>query len=247
MPTVAQIQSFVNTYLPIAQKMEQKYGMPAYALLSQMAHESNYGTSVMAQGKNNFGGIGAMDRDPSQALTFNSPEDAADYQARIQMAKAIKPENQWLNKRYAPTAAILADTKNKPESVFAAMQDSKYASDPDYATKLMSRYQQIQPFLKGAPAINPGNPNHYELENRPETKAGAIPPSAPKAMMPPPVHPSRMPNPTPTAVGKGPGLQYKSPTGEVSFINPTPAPQSQQDGGSMLGWLGERFKGLFGA
>lgn len=144
-----QIKNFINTYYPIAQKMERKYGIPAYALLSQIALESNFGTSNFAQNRNNPSGLGAYNSDPNQAFTFDTLEDAIDYQARIQMAKAKLPQNQrGLDAKYGATAPILADRKNPPESVFAAMQDSPYSTDSDYAEKLMVRYNQIKPFIE---------------------------------------------------------------------------------------------------
>lgn len=239
MPTNTQIQQFVEQYYPIAQQMEQKYGIPAYALMTQMAHESNFGTSNMAQGKNNFGGLGANDSNPSNALTFESPQEAMDYQARIQMAKAQRPENQWLNKRYAPTAAVIGDKNSKPDQVFAAMQDSKYASDPNYANNLMTRYNQIKSYIPGTQS----------------TPAPTAQPKIRLAMIQPP-QPTQSPPGTPNygssqggsnyvAPEQRQGMKFTDPTGRVSYMDPQnpnpvaqPSPSPIQQGLNTVGsWV----------
>lgn len=265
MATKVDIQNFVQKFLPIAQQMEQKYGMPSYALLSQIAHETNFGTSAMAKNKNNFGGIAAYDSNPDAALSFKSPQDAIDYQTRIQMAKAQRPENQpFLTQHYGPSAAILADKNHSPEQVFAAMQDSKYATDPSYAQKLMTRYQQIAPFLTGGvtvanaaePTVPPSTPNF----------GGKVMNPAPT---PPPPHFSPQPSSQPYSDNRSlwgklvapqvtqqptpvpQGLQYKGPDGQVSRINtqgqtypsPSPVASSPVPG---LNWLHDRVRSIFG-
>lgn len=219
------IQNFVNTYLPIAQQLEQKYGMPAYASLSQWAHETNFGTSPMFKNQNNIAGIGASDAAGKNAMSFSSPQEAADYAVRVQMAKAQDPRNQWMNTRYAPSAAILADSKNAPAQVFAAMKDSGWAKDPNYNNSLMTRYQQMQPYLKGgvqtAQAAEPAAPSVLGVSTVPSTPNYGIRTAHPV------IYPPTTPQPT-----NPPGqIAYKSPTGQSSYIPvSTPKPQSTNQG-----------------
>lgn len=273
MPTRTDIQSFVQKFLPVAQQMESKYGVPAYALLSQMALETGFGTSPMAQNKNNYGGIAAYDRDPNQALSFNAPEDAIDYQARLLMGKSHRPDEQ---QKYQSLAGVMADKNNPPETVFAAMQDSPYASDkpsatsPGYAAKLMSRYSQIAPYLNGgvqpamasegtpppAPSL-PGTPNYGSVHANPvptPPPPHANPIQSPQPqyqdnrswwekMMSPQVNPTPPPSPQ--------GMQFRGPDGQTSRINaqgqtyPSPSPVAQAPVPG-LNWLHDRVKSIFG-
>lgn len=239
-------KAFVDRFLPVAQQLEQKYGMPAWASLSQWAHETNYGTSPMFLKQNNIAGIGASDAAGKNAMTFSSPEDSADYAVRLQMAKAQRPENQaFAKQRYGASAAILADSKTTPEQAFAAMKDSKWAADPNYNTNLMTRYQQIQPYLGNqAPQVNV---KAAMIQPQPNTPNPAQPPGTPSfgtTTMNPVNYP---PKPSSPPVNNPPGMiAYKSPTGQKSYI-PAPVPQSQPNPGFNVGdvfnAIGRIFKG----
>lgn len=269
MPTQSQVQQFVQRFLPIAQAMQQKYGMPAYALLSQVAHETNYGTSNFMNDRNNTGGIGANDSNPNGAFTFNSPEEAMDYQARLQMNKVLRPENKKLAEaKYGASSQILADPNHSPEQVFAAMQDSGWASDPNYGQSLMTRYKQMVPFIKNlgaqpvqaaeqTPAPNPitppSTPNNGMISRGPSTEPVQNPAPAPYQDNRPgwqkfiqPYVPPVKPTPSPAAQG----MKFTSPTGETSRINTqgqtfaSPAPESHN--APVLDWVYNSLGKLFG-
>lgn len=169
MSTQADIKQFVQKYAPITQKLQQQYGMPSWALLSQAAHETDYGTSNIAKKYNNFGGIGVTGKN-STPMAFNTPEESLAYMARVQTANAQQAQNQWMNQRYAPTAAILKNS-NDPQSVFDAMQKSGWAADPNYGDDLMTRYNQMKPYLNNVPA-QPVQPTPSPMQSAMQQSAG---------------------------------------------------------------------------
>lgn len=255
------IQAFVQKWYPVAKQMEEQYGMPAEALLSQIALESKFGTSNFARTRNNMGGVGAYTKDPDQAMTFNSPEEAIAYQTRIQMAKAARPENQkLLDSQYGPTAPILADRKNPLETVFAAMQASPYSTDKPpagsqpvpgtlyYADKLMARYNQMKPYITNAPQANP---NGYELENRPQNAQHATLPPPPAATAQPTIAPLTGPfirHDSSKLVDPNATMKYQNPQQQTSFVNASgrTAPSTGNTNGGLGSWILDRINSIFG-
>lgn len=92
---------FFSAYAPAAMRQQQKYGIPASVILSQMALESNWGKSSLAQAGFNYFGIKTNrqwlanglpysvhddDRPNEKFCKFASPEAGMEYHSRLLMS-----------------------------------------------------------------------------------------------------------------------------------------------------------------
>ena len=110
---------------------EKEYGINAYFILSVASQESGYGTSSMAQRKNNFFGIGAYDDSAyASALTFDTKAECVEYFCVL-------------------IARYVEGGRGTPTSI-----NSRYASDKSWAgnvVHLMNRYaSQVAEGREGA-------------------------------------------------------------------------------------------------
>lgn len=65
-------------------QVAHKYKIDAEFITAVMVHESDYGTSRIAQDKNNLFGLNAVDGDPyNQAYSFATREDSIEYFGRM--------------------------------------------------------------------------------------------------------------------------------------------------------------------
>ena len=142
-------QAFIALIGPAAQASARTTGVPASFTVAQAALESGWGESLLArQGKNLFG----VKADPAwrgEVLTFNTREflrgawvtvpahwrKYADWQACIDDHAAFLRQNR----RYTPCFACTTG------AAFAwAVAHAGYATDPEYAAKLVSIIEQHQ-------------------------------------------------------------------------------------------------------
>lgn len=127
---------FFRKYAPAAMRQQQKYGIPASVILSQMALESRWGNSSLAQAGFNYFGIKANkkwldsglpysvhddDRPNEKFCNFASPEASMEYHSRLLMSDRYKN-----CRKYSPT-----DFHNWLVSIKAA----GYATARDYVQK----------------------------------------------------------------------------------------------------------------
>ena len=142
-------QVFITLIGPAAQASARKSGVPASFTVAQAALESGWGESLLArQGKNLFG----VKADPSwrgEVLTFNTREflrgawvtvpaywrKYPDWQACIDDHVAFLRQNR----RYALCFACATGA-----TFVRAVAQAGYATDPDYAAKLVSMIDQHQ-------------------------------------------------------------------------------------------------------
>lgn len=105
--------AFFKAYAPAAMRQQRKYGIPASVILSQMALESRWGKSSLAQAGFNFFGIKANrqwldsglpysvhddDRPNEKFCKFVSPEAGMEYHSRLLMS------DRYRNcRKYSPT------------------------------------------------------------------------------------------------------------------------------------------------
>lgn len=99
-----------------------KLGYDPSTIIRQKALESNFGRSNFAQERNNFGGIGAYDKDPNQALTFKDITDYLNYYYKL------------VQSRYPQAYAQRSD----PEKYVEGLKTGGYASDPNYVWKVLN-------------------------------------------------------------------------------------------------------------
>ncbi len=140
---------FIMRLTPSAVESQRKFGVPASITIAQAALESGWGESGLARAGNNLFGIKADSRWRGETLTLNTREfikgqwmvvpakwrKYASWQASIDDHAAFLKQNP----RYK--ACFLCTTA----AAFAqALAQAGYATDPDYANKLialMSKHQ----------------------------------------------------------------------------------------------------------
>ncbi|MBF4692883.1 glucosaminidase domain-containing protein [Fusibacter ferrireducens] len=105
---------------------EQKYGINAWFLTGLAIHESGFGTSRIAQDKNNIFGFRAYDATPySSAAQFDSRGDSIDKVAQYLAEHYTNPSGKYFN-------GISVDAIGK-----------RYATDPNWSNALQSRVAQL--------------------------------------------------------------------------------------------------------
>lgn len=127
---------FFKEYAYIAMRQQRKYGIPSSVILAQMAFESDWGNSTLAQAGYNFFGIKANSKWLSQGLpysvhdddrpnekfcNFRSPEESMEYHSRLLMSDRYHRCRKYGCK----------DFHNWLVSIKAA----GYATDKDYVAK----------------------------------------------------------------------------------------------------------------
>lgn len=91
-------------------------------IIKQKALESDFGRSDFATERNNFGGIGAYDRDPNQAFNFKDITDYLNYYYKL------------IESRY-PKAY---ENRDDPTKFISGLKEGGYASDPNYVWKVLN-------------------------------------------------------------------------------------------------------------
>lgn len=123
---------FVAEMTPYAQRASALTGVDPIVILTQAAHESNWGKS--APGNNYFGIKGS-----GQTLATHESVGGKSVSTKASFRKYADPEASFLdwanlistNPRYA--AVLEAET---PDEAFVALKQAGYATDPKYAQKL---------------------------------------------------------------------------------------------------------------
>ncbi len=124
--------AFIDTYHDIATTLSAKHNIPWEAVMAQGILESASGTSHIAQDKNNFFGIGAVDSDPyNKAYSYNSPADGWEGYYRF-----IEE-----NSRYKKAGAF--NYAGDPYGYITAIKSAGYATDPYYVPKVSSYISAI--------------------------------------------------------------------------------------------------------
>lgn len=129
-------EDFIRRYADIAMRQQKKYGIPASVILAQMAYESGWGSSDLAQKGNNYFGIKCSsswlrqglpyslhndDRPNEKFCNFSCVEEGVEYHTRLLMSDRYA--RCW---RYGPT-----DYHNWLKTIKA----SGYATRKDYVTR----------------------------------------------------------------------------------------------------------------
>ena len=151
-PEFASPQNFVNTLKPIVEKAVKKLGLPPLAVLSQAALETGWGQKVIGHAKgdssHNLFGIKAQSLSDPHVRISSREFDGSQWRDKLDRFKSY-PDwqssiNDYLEKisssdRYSQVLASGSDV-----GAFAsAMGSSGYATDPNYAQKLLNVYEQV--------------------------------------------------------------------------------------------------------
>lgn len=115
-------------------EMETKYGVNALYLMAHAIHESDWGTSCIAQEINNLYGMQAYDGEPCKnAKKYNSFKESIEHAAQYVSSTYQKPSGAYFN------GAVLG---NK-----AIGMNVKYASDPFWGEKIAGHMYRADQYL----------------------------------------------------------------------------------------------------
>ncbi|MDX5373857.1 MAG: flagellar assembly peptidoglycan hydrolase FlgJ [Pseudomonadaceae bacterium] len=152
----ASAADFVATMLPLAEEAAQKIGVDARYLVAQAALETGWGKSIIRQAdgssSHNLFGIkahGGWQGDSARVLTTEykggaAVKEAASFRAYDSYRQSFNDYVNFLqgNGRYQEA---LAATDN-PESFVRELQAAGYATDPQYARKIVQIARQMQTY-----------------------------------------------------------------------------------------------------
>ncbi|MEO4048343.1 flagellar assembly peptidoglycan hydrolase FlgJ [Pseudomonas sp. CAU 1711] len=161
----ASAADFVATMLPLAEEAAQKIGVDARYLVAQAALETGWGKSIIRQSdgssSHNLFGIKAHGGWQGQAARVLTTEykggaavkEAASFRAYDSYRQSFNDYVNFLqgNGRYQEA---LAATDN-PESFVRELQEAGYATDPQYARKIVQIARQMQTYQAIAAVDSP--------------------------------------------------------------------------------------------
>lgn len=138
-------QVYIDTYSPMAIEQQQAYGIPASITLAQGLLESRAGQSSLASQGNNHFGIKCHREWTGDTLLRN--DDAANecFRAYASAAESFEDHSRFLRrKRYAPCFEHdVTDYASWAKSLRAC----GYATDPNYATRLIAIIERYALYL----------------------------------------------------------------------------------------------------
>lgn len=139
---------FLEIIIPIAKQAQIDYGVRPSVLIAQAALESNWGESKLSQQSNNYFGIKGKNSGEQYATkeytqdkwqtvqasfrTYDSISDSVNDYARL-----IKNGTSWNANLYSGVISA----KHYEDAAFA-LQNAGYATDPNYANKLIRIIEQ---------------------------------------------------------------------------------------------------------
>lgn len=131
---------FARLFGPVARENMKKTGVPASVTLAQAALETGWGASTIGDAKNLFGIKGT-----GPAGSISVPTKEFINGRMVTVRDSFRKYHSWqesiedhgkllLNSRYSPALRY----KNDPDRYAHAIHDAGYATDPNYASKLIS-------------------------------------------------------------------------------------------------------------
>ena len=144
-PTDITVNEFVRQIAPAAQREQKKYHIPASITIAQAGLESNWGRSRLANKYNNLFGIKANSDD--EKVQMYTTENIRGK--NVQVKQYFTVYNSWADSINAHTLLIVNGTADNHarfhgvqtaktyQQVAYELQRNGYATDPDYASKLI--------------------------------------------------------------------------------------------------------------
>lgn len=140
---------FINTVGAAARRSRQATGVPASVTVAQAILESDWGRSRLTRQGNNLFGIkaltapgpaGVISLSTWEYLDGNDVVVQAPFRAYFSLEESVEDHGRFFRGRTYRQAMAVADD---PRAFARAIQDAGYATDPEYASKLirlMDRY-----------------------------------------------------------------------------------------------------------
>lgn len=144
------IQSFVNTLYPIAQKAARALGIDPEAIIAQSALETGWGVKVSGKSNgassNNFFNIKADQRWDGDSVKVDTMEvinglpvrQRADFRAYESAEQSFDDYVGFINGSARYQDALASEDS---ETYVRGLKEAGYATDPDYADKILSIMQ----------------------------------------------------------------------------------------------------------
>lgn len=145
-----QRRAFIKKIGPIAQEVDKSYDLLPSITIAQACLESDYGQSDLSQKYNNLFGVKGSNPNTSAVMTTKEYVNGKwkvikarfqiydSYEASIRAhARLFQNGTTWNSKQYQHVLA----SKNYKEQAKALVTDG-YATDPDYASKVISLIEQ---------------------------------------------------------------------------------------------------------
>lgn len=128
------VQEFIAKAKPLALKVQDKYGIPYGVCIAQAALETGWGRHV--KGNNYFGIKGQGQRFATHEFVDGKKINIVDsFRAYDSMEESFEDYGRFLQTQ--PRYAKAFQTSN-PEEFAKELQQAGYATDPEYANKLIS-------------------------------------------------------------------------------------------------------------
>lgn len=145
-------QEFINTMRPYAEAAASELGIPANVLLAQSALETGWGNKVIqhsdGQSSHNLFGIKADERWDGKHVNVSSLEfidgqakrEHANFRVYDSYQQSFEDYVDFIKSDDRYRAAL--ESNNDGETYVKALQDAGYATDPQYASKIIGIVQR---------------------------------------------------------------------------------------------------------
>lgn len=141
---VAQGRAYAERFAPVAQAEARKYGIPAIIILAQGVLESNAGNSKLAKSANNHFGIKCFSRRCVKGHCLNHSDDShKDFFVRYQTAWGSYRAHSLFLKNTPRYRALFKISPSDYRSWARGLEQAGYATDPNYAEKLIRVIEQL--------------------------------------------------------------------------------------------------------
>ncbi len=141
-------QDFVEQLLPVAKKVAKVLGIPPAAMVAQAALETGWGQKMIqnasGENANNFFGIKADQRWQGSDVAATTHEfkqgemlqEKAKFRSYDDISQSFSDYVDFISKQDRYTEA--RKVAHSPENYFSELQKAGYATDPNYASKVMA-------------------------------------------------------------------------------------------------------------
>lgn len=148
----AHMRDFVRHFAPLAQKVEEKYGVPAHLVMAQAALETGWGRypirSESGESSNNFFGIKAGSSWAGKTMTAVTHESK---DGQLIETRAAFRAYETVDESFDDYGRMLSENPRYERVVGASamtgahhLKQAGYATDPDYASKLTKIIGKLQ-------------------------------------------------------------------------------------------------------
>lgn len=164
--------TYVRTYLPYAQKWEQRLGIPASVLLAIGASESNWGATGTLFGIKGQGTAGSQNYATWEMVNGQPVQTRADFAAYNNPDEAFQHFANLVSQgRYAPAFQQLQQSGDW-QGFLRGINQAGYATDPQWANKITSLSQTVGDLVGQQPQPPQFAPDNLQL-------TGVTPPPPP--------------------------------------------------------------------